>query len=205
MGRASAEEPYWAYIKTQRPEVPEGSAAIDYFTNSKLQEKGRQSVDEAAQRTLARLLNFDLTGLPPSSQASTLSPTTNHLAPAKSCPISFSTHLITASGWRSIGSVVVKFTPQGNSFSNSRWNCRPRAVLGARSISRSLRETGFSFLTAPPTHAFLTRLERRASPDVEQPGPLRCYVETPFVEAIEVLGLDWLINLKVNTNQLSCS
>jgi len=61
-------EQHWAYIKPERPKTPEGSAAIDHFINTKLEEKGLQPVSQAGPRTLARRLSFDLTGLPPSSQ-----------------------------------------------------------------------------------------------------------------------------------------
>ena len=60
-------EPHWAYIKPERPEAPEGPAAIDHFINSKIEEKGLQSAGEADRRTLARRLSFDLTGLPPAA------------------------------------------------------------------------------------------------------------------------------------------
>ncbi len=32
-------EPHWAYIKPQRPQAPDGSAAIDHLINHKLEEK----------------------------------------------------------------------------------------------------------------------------------------------------------------------
>ena len=60
-------EPHWAYIKPERAEAPDGSAAIDHLINRKLEEKGLQPVNEADRRTLARRLSFDLAGLPPSA------------------------------------------------------------------------------------------------------------------------------------------
>ena len=59
-------EPHWAYIKPERPQAPDGSAAIDHLVNRKLEEKGLQPASVADRRTLARRLSFDLTGLPPS-------------------------------------------------------------------------------------------------------------------------------------------
>ncbi len=91
---------------------------------------------EAALRTLARR-GFLLHRRP-----STLSQTTNHPVPAKSCPLASRLTSLR----RADGAPLALFSSnshrRANSFSNSRWNCRPRAVLGARSISRSLRETG---------------------------------------------------------------
>ncbi len=61
-------EPHWAYIKPERPEAPEGPAAIDHLVNRKLEEKALRPVSQADRRTLARRLSFDLTGLPPSPE-----------------------------------------------------------------------------------------------------------------------------------------
>ena len=59
-------EPHWAYIKPERPEAPEGPAAVDYLVNRKLEEKSLRPTGQADRRTLARRLSIDLTGLPPS-------------------------------------------------------------------------------------------------------------------------------------------
>ncbi len=61
-------EQHWAYIRPERPEVPQGPAAIDYLVNKKLEEKGLQPVGEAGRSTLARRLSLDLTGLPPAPE-----------------------------------------------------------------------------------------------------------------------------------------
>jgi len=68
---------HWAYIKPERPSVPDSPKAkvqsskfrirnpIDAFVLAKLQSKGLQPNPEADSRTLARRLSLDLTGLPP--------------------------------------------------------------------------------------------------------------------------------------------
>jgi len=56
---------HWAYIPPQRPEAPEGPAAIDYFIHQRLEEEGLEPAGEADRRTLARRVSLDLTGLPP--------------------------------------------------------------------------------------------------------------------------------------------
>ena len=61
-------EQHWAYIKPERPEAPQGPAAIDSLVNKKLEEKGLQPVGQAPRPTLARRLSLDLTGLPPSPE-----------------------------------------------------------------------------------------------------------------------------------------
>ncbi len=61
-------ELHWAYIKPERPEAPEGPAAIDQLVDRKLEEKSLQPVGQADRRTLARRLSLDLTGLPPSPE-----------------------------------------------------------------------------------------------------------------------------------------
>ena len=59
-------EPHWAYLPPERPEAPEGPAAIDFLLEKKLRDRGLATVDLADRRTLIRRLSFDLTGLPPS-------------------------------------------------------------------------------------------------------------------------------------------
>ena len=56
---------HWAYIRPQRPDAPDGPAAIDHLVNARLAEQGLRPVEEADRRTLARRVSFDLTGLPP--------------------------------------------------------------------------------------------------------------------------------------------
>ena len=64
-------EGHWAYIKPEHPTVPETKGsfkvrnAIDAFVFKKLQSLGLKPAPEADQRTLARRLSLDLTGLPP--------------------------------------------------------------------------------------------------------------------------------------------
>src|SRR5258705_2063364 len=63
---------HWAYIKPERPVVPNVSQRgfeirnpIDAFILAKLQSKGLKPAPEAGRRTLVRRLSLDLTGLPP--------------------------------------------------------------------------------------------------------------------------------------------
>src|SRR6266498_2621884 len=68
---------HWAYIKPERPLVPESSKfkvqsskfkvrnPVDAFVLAKLHDKGLKPAPEADRRTLARRLSLDLTGLPP--------------------------------------------------------------------------------------------------------------------------------------------
>ncbi len=62
-------ESHWAYIPPRRSEAPDGSAAIDHLLAKGLHEKGIEPAVEAEPVVLARRLNFDLTGLPPSYEA----------------------------------------------------------------------------------------------------------------------------------------
>jgi mono/diheme cytochrome c family protein len=63
---------HWAYIKPERPPVPNVSQRgfeirnpIDAFILAKLQSKGLKAAPEADRRTLVRRVSLDLTGLPP--------------------------------------------------------------------------------------------------------------------------------------------
>src|SRR5688572_14932048 len=66
-------EGHWAYVKPERPAVPQVKAPssfpirnpIDAFIFAKLQAKGLKPAREADKRTVARRLSLDLTGLPP--------------------------------------------------------------------------------------------------------------------------------------------
>jgi len=58
-------EPHWAYIAPEKAEAPPGPAAIDFFVERRLKERGLEPVGEAERRTLIRRLSLDLTGLPP--------------------------------------------------------------------------------------------------------------------------------------------
>ena len=59
-------EGHWSYQPPRRaPEAPAGPAAIDFFIDRKLKERGLTPVAEADRRTLARRLSLDLLGLPP--------------------------------------------------------------------------------------------------------------------------------------------
>ncbi|MBP7141161.1 MAG: DUF1553 domain-containing protein [Opitutaceae bacterium] len=68
-------EPHWAFIPPVRPEVPRHFSAdqdvnpIDAFIGATLEKAGLPFSPEADKRTLIRRLNFDLTGLPPSSDS----------------------------------------------------------------------------------------------------------------------------------------
>ncbi len=64
-------KPHWAFLKPEKPDVPELSDpswaknAIDNFIGDVLSSKGQTSAPEADKETLLRRLTFDLTGLPP--------------------------------------------------------------------------------------------------------------------------------------------
>jgi len=62
-------EAHWAYLKPQRPTVPDMGEAhpIDNFILSDLKPEGAALSKPADPHTLARRLSFDLTGLPPTS------------------------------------------------------------------------------------------------------------------------------------------
>lgn len=65
-------KPHWAFVKPERPEVPEVSDAfhpvnsIDHFIADRLQRAGLRAAAPADKETLLRRLSLDLTGLPPS-------------------------------------------------------------------------------------------------------------------------------------------
>ncbi len=66
---------HWAYIRPERPPVPNVKAAgfkirnpIDAFILAKLQSKGLKPALEADRRSLARRLSLDITGLPPKAE-----------------------------------------------------------------------------------------------------------------------------------------
>jgi Protein of unknown function (DUF1553)/Protein of unknown function (DUF1549)/Planctomycete cytochrome C len=56
---------HWAYEVPQRPVVPNGVSALDYFIDEQLNEKNVTPNNEAGRETLIRRVTFDLTGLPP--------------------------------------------------------------------------------------------------------------------------------------------
>ena len=58
-------ERHWAYIPPERPDAPNGSAAIDHFVAQRLEAASLEPAGQADSRTLARRASFDLTGLPP--------------------------------------------------------------------------------------------------------------------------------------------
>jgi hypothetical protein len=64
---------HWAYIKPQRPEVPQDPTGwaqnpIDQFIRSRLEQEGLQPSAPADKATLLRRLSLDLVGLPPTEQ-----------------------------------------------------------------------------------------------------------------------------------------
>jgi hypothetical protein len=67
-------EQHWAYVKPERPELPEVSLPewkenpIDRFILAKLDQEGFKPSPEADRRTLLRRVTFDLTGLPPTPE-----------------------------------------------------------------------------------------------------------------------------------------
>ncbi len=59
---------HWSFLPVEKPAIAgaiEGAAAIDHFVDERLTEKKLTRSPEADAVTLARRLNFDLTGLPP--------------------------------------------------------------------------------------------------------------------------------------------
>jgi hypothetical protein len=60
-------EGHWAYQPIQRPAIPEGANAIDYFIRQRLTQSGLRPSPEADRRTLIRRVSLDLTGLPPTT------------------------------------------------------------------------------------------------------------------------------------------
>ncbi len=64
-------EPHWAYIRPERPPVPNVKNTtwprndVDRFVLARLEAAGVEPSPEADRRTLVRRLYFDLTGLPP--------------------------------------------------------------------------------------------------------------------------------------------
>lgn len=60
-------QPFWSFIRPQRPAVPRAEAsAIDYFIRVRLEREGLRASPEADKRILIRRVSLDLTGLPPS-------------------------------------------------------------------------------------------------------------------------------------------
>ena len=59
---------HWAFNRVERPAVPTGKHAIDYFVDRRLADLGWQAAPRADRRTLIRRLSLDLTGLPPTPQ-----------------------------------------------------------------------------------------------------------------------------------------
>jgi hypothetical protein len=64
---------HWAYVKPERPEVPQDPTGwaqnpIDNFIKARLQQEGLQPSAPADKATLLRRLSLDLTGLPPTEQ-----------------------------------------------------------------------------------------------------------------------------------------
>ena len=59
---------HWSFLPVERPAIVDaidGPAAIDHFVDERLRERKLTRSPEAGAVTLARRLNFDLTGLPP--------------------------------------------------------------------------------------------------------------------------------------------
>jgi hypothetical protein len=71
---ASANKPYWAFVKPQRSAIPSVKNQdwirnpVDAFVLAKLEEKGLQPSPPADKRTLLRRVTYDLTGLPPTPE-----------------------------------------------------------------------------------------------------------------------------------------
>jgi hypothetical protein len=61
-------EGHWAYQPIQRPAVPDGVDAIDYFIRERLAREGLKPSPEADRRTLIRRVSLDLTGIPPTPE-----------------------------------------------------------------------------------------------------------------------------------------
>lgn len=58
----------WSFQPVQRPAVPDGQNAIDYFVRERLKKDGLAPSPEAEKRTLIRRLKLDLLGLPPTPE-----------------------------------------------------------------------------------------------------------------------------------------
>ncbi|WP_057938141.1 PSD1 and planctomycete cytochrome C domain-containing protein [Algoriphagus resistens] len=65
-------EPHWAFVKAEKPKLPEQTDwtinEIDRFTLKKMQEKGLSPNPEAKAHELIKRASLDLTGLPPSPE-----------------------------------------------------------------------------------------------------------------------------------------
>ena len=64
-------EPHWAFMKVEKPKVPEadwGINEIDQFTWMKMRKKGLKPNEEADSYTLIKRASLDLTGLPPTPE-----------------------------------------------------------------------------------------------------------------------------------------
>ena len=59
---------HWSFQKIQRPPVPAGKNAIDYFIGERLSREGIQPSPEADRLTLLRRVSLDLTGLAPTPE-----------------------------------------------------------------------------------------------------------------------------------------
>ena len=70
----AAYQPHWAFIKPERPPVPEVQAPawpvnpIDFFVAQAREREGLQPSPPAGKATLLRRVSLDLTGLPPASE-----------------------------------------------------------------------------------------------------------------------------------------
>jgi hypothetical protein len=70
----AAYEPHWAFIKPERPPLPETREAsnvsnpIDRFVLARLEKEGLTPNPQADRHTLVRRVTLDLTGLPPTSE-----------------------------------------------------------------------------------------------------------------------------------------
>ena len=60
---------HWAFIPPKQAAVPDGAHPIDHFVQNKLKEKRLSPAPKASKEALLRRLSFDLTGLPPSTEA----------------------------------------------------------------------------------------------------------------------------------------
>ena len=65
-------EPHWAFVKAEKPTLPEKSEwatnEIDLFTLQKMEENGLEPNPEAKSHELIKRASLDLTGLPPSPE-----------------------------------------------------------------------------------------------------------------------------------------
>jgi hypothetical protein len=59
---------HWSFQKIQRPKVPAGANAIDYFIRERLTREGLKPSPEADKLTLLRRVSLDLTGLAPTPE-----------------------------------------------------------------------------------------------------------------------------------------